>query len=133
MLASNIRTATCRYGDISYYADDQFIGHGLEKYGEYSEAEIALWRQIIKPGWTVLDVGANIGALTLPMAQLVGVKGRVFVFEPQPENLRCPKERRAESTGAIVTVSDCAPGQARALSGAAAGWSGHNNYGGSTT
>jgi FkbM family methyltransferase len=36
----------------------------------------------VKPGMTVLDVGANIGAHTLNLARLVGPSGRVHAFEP---------------------------------------------------
>ncbi len=36
------------------------------------------------PGNTVMDIGANIGEWTLRMANKVGVKGRVFSFEPIP-------------------------------------------------
>jgi FkbM family methyltransferase len=36
----------------------------------------------VKPGQTVLDVGANIGAHTLTLARLVGTTGRVIAFEP---------------------------------------------------
>lgn len=35
----------------------------------------------IKPGMTVLDLGANIGAHTLPLARLVGPKGKVIAVE----------------------------------------------------
>lgn len=35
----------------------------------------------VKPGATVLDIGANIGAHTLPLAKLVGDQGRVLAFE----------------------------------------------------
>jgi len=38
--------------------------------------------QYIKPGDTVIDVGANIGAYTVSMAKAVGETGRVFAFEP---------------------------------------------------
>jgi FkbM family methyltransferase len=86
MLASNIKTVATRYGEMSYYADDLFIGASLALYGEYSELEVEFLRQIIKPGWTVLDVGANIGVLTLPFADMVGSDGKVHAFEPQPEN-----------------------------------------------
>jgi FkbM family methyltransferase len=36
----------------------------------------------VKPGMTVLDIGANIGSHTLYLAQLVGSGGRVHAFEP---------------------------------------------------
>ncbi|MBN1126563.1 MAG: FkbM family methyltransferase [Sedimentisphaerales bacterium] len=35
-----------------------------------------------KPGHTVLDIGANIGAHTLRMARNVGPNGQVYAFEP---------------------------------------------------
>ena len=132
MLASNIKTVTCRYGEVSFYADDQFIGHGLEKYGEYSEAEIALWRQIIKPGWIVLDIGANIGALTLPMAQLVGPQGNVIAFEPQPENYALlQKNIEQNQLESIVTAFDCALGSSEgSIRVPPLASLGHKNYGG---
>jgi len=85
MLANNIRTVKTRYGEMSYYADDQYIGKSLEVYGEYSELEVALWRKLLKPGDSVIDVGANIGTLTLALADIVGEEGHVTAFEPQPE------------------------------------------------
>ena len=39
-------------------------------------------RQLVAPSSLVLDIGANIGAHTLHMAQLVGPGGRVIAFEP---------------------------------------------------
>lgn len=38
--------------------------------------------QLIKEGDVVFDIGANVGAHTLPLAQLVGTTGKVFSFEP---------------------------------------------------
>jgi FkbM family methyltransferase len=40
--------------------------------------------QRIKPGMTVMDIGANFGYYTVLLADLVGVKGRVFAIEPNP-------------------------------------------------
>jgi FkbM family methyltransferase len=73
----------CRYGTMLYPPRDQFIGRSLEVYGEFSEGEVALFRRLIQPGDTVVDVGANVGAHTLPLAQLVGASGQVLAFEPQ--------------------------------------------------
>lgn len=42
----------------------------------------AAFRRYVQPGWTVLDIGANIGAHALPLTKLTGPTGRVFAFEP---------------------------------------------------
>jgi FkbM family methyltransferase len=39
-------------------------------------------RRLVVPSSLVLDIGANIGAHTLHLAQLVGANGRVIAFEP---------------------------------------------------
>lgn len=39
-------------------------------------------RRLTKPGMTVLDIGANMGAHTLLLSSLVGPTGRVVAFEP---------------------------------------------------
>ena len=78
-----IRTKRCRHGIVSYFATDTYIGGSFDRYGEFCEGEVALFRQIVRPGQTVLDVGANIGAHTLFFGHAVGRRGRVYAFEPQ--------------------------------------------------
>jgi FkbM family methyltransferase len=75
-----------RHGLMTCYVGDEYVGRSLELYGEYSEGEVAFFRKVLRPGDVAIDVGANIGALTLPMAQLVGDGGKVFAFEPNREN-----------------------------------------------
>lgn len=41
-----------------------------------------LFEPYVKPGQTVIDVGANMGFTTLVLARLVGAEGRVHSFEP---------------------------------------------------
>ena len=54
----------------------------------YSEWESLAWlRRFVKPGMTVVDIGANVGYYTGFLSELVGPAGRVFAFEPNPENL----------------------------------------------
>jgi FkbM family methyltransferase len=62
------------------------IGKCFDLYGEYSESEIAMMRSFLREGSTVIDVGANIGDLTVPLAKIVGTSGRVFAIESHPEN-----------------------------------------------
>lgn len=75
--------ARCKHGVLRYLANDQYVGRSLELYGEFSDMEAGLFDQLLKPGATVVEVGANIGALTIHLAQKVGDKGRVIAFEPQ--------------------------------------------------
>jgi len=45
-------------------------------------------KQIIKPGMTILDIGANIGFYTKFFADLVGESGKVYAFEPEELNFK---------------------------------------------
>lgn len=49
------------------------------------EKEIDFLRAFLAPGMTVIDIGANLGVYSLPMARLVGPSGRVFAYEPGGE------------------------------------------------
>ncbi len=73
----------CRHGQMVFNLNDRYIGRSLELYGEYSQGEVDLFRQIVRAGDVVVDAGANIGAHTVPLAQFVGPTGAVVAFEPQ--------------------------------------------------
>ncbi len=49
---------------------------------DYELENIKLMTKIVAPGDIVMDVGANVGAVTLPLAELVGPTGQVHSFEP---------------------------------------------------
>lgn len=74
---------TCRYGEMLFNRYDKYVGRSLDLYGEYSEGEVAVFRQCISPDSAVVEVGANIGAHTVFLAKHVGPQGRVWAFEPQ--------------------------------------------------
>lgn len=78
-----VRTARTRYGVLSYFVNDVWHGEAIRRYGEWSEAEAALWRKLIGPGHVAVDVGAHIGAHSLALARIVGPTGFVHCFEPQ--------------------------------------------------
>jgi len=49
--------------------------------GAFERSTQRVYRNQLKPGAVVFDIGANIGAHTLPMAQLVGSAGCIHAFE----------------------------------------------------
>ncbi|MBI5431132.1 MAG: FkbM family methyltransferase [Nitrosomonadales bacterium] len=51
-------------------------------YGYYSRDIVLLLDKLLKPGMTVVDVGANIGEISMAAAQRTGASGAVFAFEP---------------------------------------------------
>lgn len=53
-------------------------------YDGFEAEETAFMQSVLKPGDTMLDIGANIGLFTLLAAQSVGMTGNVFSFEPSP-------------------------------------------------
>jgi len=55
-------------------------------------------KRIVKKGDVVLDIGAHIGYYTLILARLVGEKGKVFAFEPEPNNFALLK-KNVEANG----------------------------------
>lgn len=75
--------ADCRHGDFYVLTQDRYVSRALREYGEWSEAEVQqIYAYYVKPGSVVLDVGANIGAFTVPLAKLAGRTGVVHAFEP---------------------------------------------------
>tara|TARA_B110000008_G_C16945508_1_gene554245 strand:- start:610 stop:1575 length:966 start_codon:yes stop_codon:yes gene_type:complete len=55
----------------------------FQKDNEFNETKLV--KEIIKPDWTVIDIGANFGWYSIHFSKLVGQNGKVFAFEPVPE------------------------------------------------
>lgn len=75
---------------------DLVIGLNIVR-GCYEQDETDFVRRTVKPGQTVLDLGANIGFFTMIMASLVGPLGRVYAFEPLDRNARLLQRSIAEN------------------------------------
>ena len=50
----------------------------------YEVVAISVIRKVLRPGDVVVDVGANVGLLSLVAARRVGPNGHVYSFEPMP-------------------------------------------------
>jgi FkbM family methyltransferase len=54
----------------------------------FEGTELTLVANCLKPGMTVIDVGANIGVYSILAAKLVGDAGNVWAFEPSLESFQ---------------------------------------------
>ena len=72
-----------KYGYVLYNKNDTYVGSAIEKYGEFLESEVNVFKQLCQLGDTVVEVGANIGAHTQVLSQLVAEQGYIIAFESQ--------------------------------------------------
>jgi len=60
---------------------------------------------LIKEGDIVIDIGANQGQYTMFLSKLVGQKGKVYAFEPDPRNFLILKHRTRKLKNVIIERS----------------------------
>lgn len=63
---------------------NDYVGRAAFYVGDLDRKITWICNQIVRPGDTVLDIGANIGMVTLWLSELVGKSGKVHAFEPNP-------------------------------------------------
>jgi len=56
-------------------------------FGKYEPQVVSVLLSISDPIKVAYDIGAHIGFITLVLTESVGLNGRVFAFEPAPENI----------------------------------------------
>ncbi|MEA3417405.1 MAG: FkbM family methyltransferase [Thermodesulfobacteriota bacterium] len=60
----------------------------LLEQSDWFEDEIALFREMVRPGDRILDLGANVGVYSISAALRTGSEGRVISVEPCSETLK---------------------------------------------
>jgi FkbM family methyltransferase len=89
--------------------------HWMERYalqaGRFYASEMtAVIQQFLRPGDSFVDVGANLGFMTLAAARAVGATGAVFSFEPNKTLVGRLERMLARNAIANVTIFPCALG-----------------------
>lgn len=68
---------------------DPVIDRGIERsiyyHGSYEAGTIDVLKKCLRQGDIFVDVGSNIGLMSLSASKFVGDNGRVYSFEPEPE------------------------------------------------
>lgn len=76
-------TVTCMRNQLKWQLDlSQGIDLSIFVLGSFEPSTSRALKLLTKPGMTVIDVGANIGAHSLPLAKMVGESGAVIAIEP---------------------------------------------------
>lgn len=70
--------------EICLNPEDLGISPSIGVLGWYELRTTELFVEVLREGYTVVDVGANIGFFTLLAARIVGKSGTVLSFEPEP-------------------------------------------------
>lgn len=87
--------AGCRYvlndGRVYLFDPAKSAGwlYSIPFTGTFERKETDFLRTLIQPGWICVDVGGCFGWYTVLLSRLVGNLGRVYVFEPIPDNALC--------------------------------------------
>lgn len=75
--------------------EDAGISRSLILFGTREVDHKIILEKVLKPGMTVLDIGANIGYYVLMELALIGPKGRMIAVEPSPSNIELLKRNIA--------------------------------------
>jgi FkbM family methyltransferase len=65
---------------------DMLLAPNLLVRNEWEADQTAVFKTLLRPGATFVDVGANIGYYTLLAARVLGADCKIFAFEPDPHS-----------------------------------------------
>jgi hypothetical protein len=75
-----------RYGSLYTHEHDDWITPVLAQQRVLEPGETDFLESRLRAGMTFLDLGAHIGYFSLVAGRLVGPRGLVLAFEPDPRN-----------------------------------------------
>jgi len=85
-------------GSMIFVNLDDYVGRPIYYFGDLDRKISWVFQKVLRPGDTVLDIGANFGLYTMYASKLVGQRGHVHAFEPQ-QNLAELIKKSAQING----------------------------------
>jgi FkbM family methyltransferase len=99
-----------------YLIIDPVKDNGVERSiyftGTYEKGTLYIIKNILNKGDTFIDVGANIGLMSVFASKVIGGSGKVIAFEPNPNTLALLKNNIELNKCTNITTSDYAIGNA---------------------
>jgi FkbM family methyltransferase len=109
LVVAYVRRSPVDVGGHRMHVDRRDSLHLAAK-GVYEPLETSMVEREMREGGVALDLGAHIGYFTLLLARRAGEGGRVYAFEPDPENARLLRLNVALNGYDNVTVEEAAVG-----------------------
>lgn len=98
------------------YVQEEDLAVGVSvKRDAYERNVTAVFRNRLRAGMHVLDIGANVGWYTMLSASLVGSSGSVTAIEPNPDTAKLLEASRRANAFANVILLQVAAGRAQGL------------------
>jgi len=96
--------AETRIGILQYLPDEPIIGDAIGWYGEHLQPQLDLLARLVRPGSTMMEVGAGVGAHAVFLGRLLGEAGHLFLYESRPVQQRILRQNLAANGVSNVTV-----------------------------
>jgi len=113
-LSERVSLAKLKGFSIYVQEEDAAVGQHVRQ-DRYEPNVTAVFRDRVRPGMHVLDIGANIGYFTMLSASLVGSSGSVTAIEPNPESAKLMEASRRANSFDNVSVLQVAAGREMGL------------------
>jgi FkbM family methyltransferase len=108
--SGRVSLVTAKGFSIYLQDDDVAVGQHVKR-DAYEPNVTAVFRDRLRPGMHVLDIGANIGYYTMLSASLVLSSGSVTAIEPNPDSAKLLEASRRANSFDNVTVLQVAAGR----------------------
>lgn len=77
-------------------------------FGKFEVGEMDFFKSVLKPGNTVLDIGANAGIYSLIASRIVGPTGHIYAFEIGPNEIKMFQNNVAKNNAKNITLLEYA-------------------------
>lgn len=100
----NIETYTTKYGDISLYSNEIYIGQSFKDGKYWDEDTLIQLKSYIDPDKNILEIGGHCGTSSIVYASFLNEGSKVYVYEPQKKlyDLLCKNIEQNQLTHKII-------------------------------